>query len=102
MLLAPLVPHIAEELNEKMGGKYSVFDMTYPICNENALVKDEYELAVQVNSRMKAKIVVPSDADNKTIENIAMQNDAIKSAIDGMQIVKVIVIPKRLVNIVCK
>ena len=51
---------------------------------------------------MKAKIVVPSDADNKTIENIAMQNDAIKSAIDGMQIVKVIVIPKRLVNIVCK
>ena len=102
LLLAPLVPHIAEELNEKMGGKYSVFDMTYPICNENALVKDEYELAVQVNSRMKAKIVVPSDADNKTIENIAMQNDAIKSAIDGMQIVKVIVIPKRLVNIVCK
>ena len=102
LLLAPLVPHIAEELNEKMGGKYSVFDMTYPVCDEKALVKDEYELAVQINSRMKAKIVVPSDADNKAIENIAMQNDAVKTAIGNMQVVKVIVIPKRLVNIVCK
>ena len=102
LLLAPLVPHIAEELNEKMGGKYSVFDMTYPVCDEKALDKDEYELAVQINSRMKAKIVVPSDADNKAIENIAMQNDAVKSAIGNMQVVKVIVIPKRLVNIVCK
>ncbi len=102
LLLAPLVPHIAEELNEKMGGKYSVFDMTYPICDENALVKDEYELAVQVNSRMKAKIVVPSDADNKQIEDIALKNEAIAVATQGLQIVKVIVIPKRLVNIVCK
>lgn len=102
LLLAPLVPHIAEELNEKMGGKYSVFDMTYPICDENALVKDEYELAVQVNSRMKAKIIVPSDADNKQIEDIALKNEAIAAATEGLQIVKVIVIPKRLVNIVCK
>ena len=51
---------------------------------------------------MKAKFVVPRDADNKAIENIAMQNDAVKTAIGGMQVVKVIVIPKRLVNIVCK
>lgn len=102
LLLAPLVPHIAEELNEKMGGKFSVFDMTFPVCDEKALVKDEYELAVQINSRMKAKLIVPSDADNKAIENIAMQNQAVISAIQGMQVVKVIVIPKRLVNIVCK
>ena len=102
LLLAPFVPHIAEELNEKMGGKYSIFDMSYPVCDEKALVKDEYELAVQINSRMKAKIIVPNDADNKTIENIALDNEAIKSAIQGLNIVKVIVIPKRLVNIVCK
>ena len=102
LLLAPFVPHIAEELNEKMGGKYSVFDMSYPVCDEKALVKDEYELAVQINSRMKAKIIVPNDADNKTIENIALDNELIKSAVQGQNIVKVIVIPKRLVNIVCK
>ncbi|MDE5617001.1 MAG: leucine--tRNA ligase [Clostridia bacterium] len=102
LLLAPFVPHIAEELNEKMGGTYSVFDKAYPVCDEKALVKDEYELAVQVNSRMKAKIVVPSDADNKTIEDIALNNDLVKNATQGLNIVKVIVIPKRLVNIVCK
>ncbi|MDE6614223.1 MAG: leucine--tRNA ligase, partial [Clostridia bacterium] len=102
LLLAPFVPHIAEELNEKMGGKYSVFDIAYPVCDEKALIKDEYELAVQVNSRMKAKIVVPNDADNKTIENIALDNELVKSAVQGLNIVKVIVIPKRLVNIVCK
>ncbi|MDE7337523.1 MAG: leucine--tRNA ligase, partial [Clostridia bacterium] len=98
LLLAPFVPHIAEELNEKMGGTYSVFDKAYPVCDEKALVKDEYELAVQVNSRMKAKIVVPSDADNKTIEDIALNNDLVKNATQGLNIVKVIVIPKRLVN----
>ncbi len=102
LLLAPFVPHIAEELNERSGGKYSVFDMDYPVCDEKALIKDEYELAVQVNSRMKAKIVVPNDADAKTIEDIALSNDAVKSAMQGLNIVKVIVIPKRLVNIVCK
>ncbi|MDE7079561.1 MAG: leucine--tRNA ligase [Clostridia bacterium] len=102
LLLAPFIPHIAEELNEKMGGKYSIFDTSYPVCDENALIKDEYELAVQVNSRMKAKIIVPNDADNKTIENIALDNDLVKNAIQGQNIVKVIVIPKRLVNIVCK
>ncbi|MDE6188945.1 MAG: leucine--tRNA ligase [Clostridia bacterium] len=102
LLLAPFVPHIAEELNERMGGKYSIFDAAYPVCDEKALVKDEYELAVQVNSRMKAKIVVPSDADSKTIEKIALDNDLVKSATQGLNIVKVIVIPKRLVNIVCK
>lgn len=102
LLLAPFVPHIAEELNERIGGTYSVFNMSYPVCDEKALVKDEYELAVQVNSRMKAKIVVPSDADNKTIENIALANESVAGAVSGLQIVKVIVIPKRLVNIVCK
>ncbi len=102
LLLAPFVPHIAEELNEKIGGTYSVFDKSYPVCDEKALVKDEYELAVQINSRMKAKIIVPSDADNKTIENIALENDIVKTATEGLNIVKVIVIPKRLVNIVCK
>lgn len=102
LLLAPFVPHIAEELNERLGGKYSVFNMRYPVCNEKALVKDEYELAVQVNSKMKAKIVVPSDADSKTIEKIALECDLVKTAIQGLNVVKVIVIPKRLVNIVCK
>ena len=102
LLLAPLVPHIAEELNESLGKPYPVYRRRFPVCEEKWLVKDEYELAVQVNSRIKAKIVVGMSADNKEIEKIALSNEAVAQALEGLTPVKVIVIPKRLVNIVAK
>lgn len=101
-LLAPLAPHFAEELNENIGNKKSIFNMPYPEYDESALVKDSYELAVQVNSKVRSKIEVPSDSNDKAIAEIAMNNDAIKPFIDGKTVVKTIVIPKRLVNIVVK
>lgn len=101
-LLAPLAPHFAEELNENIGNKKSIFNMPYPKYDESALVKDSYELAVQVNSKVRSKIEVPSDSNDKAIAEIAMNNDAIKPFIDGKTVVKTIVIPKRLVNIVVK
>ena len=102
LLLAPLVPHIAEELNESLGKPYPVYRRRFPVCEEKWLVKDEYKLAVQVNSRIKAKIVVGMGADNKEIEKIALSNEAVAQALEGLTPVKVIVIPKRLVNIVAK
>ena len=102
LMLAPFAPHFSEELNEMLGHKCSVFNRSYPVCDQKALVLDEYELAVQVNSRMKAKIVVPVDADQKTIQDAALANAQVKQAIGDMNVVKVIVIPKRLVNIVAK
>ncbi|HIU62449.1 MAG TPA: leucine--tRNA ligase [Candidatus Caccalectryoclostridium excrementigallinarum] len=102
LLLAPLVPHIAEELNESLGKPYPVYRRRFPVCEEKWLVKDEYELAVQVNSRIKAKIVVGMGANNKEIEKIALSNEAVAQALEGLTPVKVIVIPKRLVNIVAK
>ncbi len=102
LLSAPFIPHIAEEFNSMLGGAYPVYRRAFPVCDESALVKDEYELAVQVNSRIKCKIVVPSDADAKAIESIALSNDAVISALQGMNVLKVVVIPKRLVNIVAK
>lgn len=101
-LLAPLAPHFAEELNENIGNKKSIFNMPYPKYDESALVKDSYELAVQINSKVRSKIEVPSDSDDKAIVEIAMNNDAVKPSIDGKTVVKTIVIPKRLVNIVVK
>lgn len=101
-LLAPLAPHFAEELNENIGNKKSIFNMPYPKYDESALVKDSYELAVQVNSKVRSKIEVPSDSDDKAIVEIAMNNNAVKPFIDGKTVVKTIVIPKRLVNIVVK
>ena len=102
LLLAPFVPHVSEELNEMMGQPYSVFNRAFPTCDESALVKDEYELAVQINSRVKAKIVVPSDADAEQIKAIALEEPTVKAQLEGMNVVKAIVIPKRLVNIVVK
>ena len=102
LLLAPFVPHVSEELNEMMGGSYSVFNRAFPTCDKSALVKDEYELAVQINSRVKAKIVVPSDADAEQIKAIALEEPTVKALLEGMNVVKTIVIPKRLVNIVVK
>lgn len=102
LLLAPLVPHIAEELNEVLGNKYSVFNRPYPKCNESALVKDEYELAVQVNSRMKGKIVAQRQASDEEIKMIALASPAVIEAISGKEIVKTVVIPNRLINIVVK
>lgn len=101
-LLAPFVPHVSEEFNSMLGNEYSVFNRSFPECDPKALVKDEYELAVQLNSKVKAKIMVPSDADNDTIKEIALANPTIKELLEGFDVIKAIVIPKRLVNLVIK
>lgn len=99
-IIAPITPHIAEELNEMRGGKTAVLNMPYPVCDESKLVLDEIELAVQVNSKMKAKINVPSSADNAEIERIALADPKVVEALEGKTPKKVIVIKGRLVNIV--
>ena len=99
LLLAPLTPHFAEELNERAGSGKSVFRYSYPICDEKALVLDEIELAVQINNRIKCKLVVPTSCDNKEIEKRVLALPQLKEELkDGYK--KIIVIPKRLVNIV--
>ena len=100
LLMAPCAPHFAEELWEKLGGKYSVFNQSYPVCNEKALVLDEVELAVQVNSRIKTKISVPSGLGPKEIEEYAKGLDEIKQLIGDNVVKKFIVIPNRIINIV--
>ena len=102
LLLAPIIPHRAEEFHEMMGFEGSVFNEKYPTVDTSALVKDEYELAVQINSKIRAKIVVPSNASQEEIQKIALADNSVKAALGTQNIVKVIVIPKRLVNIVAK
>ena len=102
LLLAPCAPHFAEELWAMRGNKKSVFLSDYPVCNEQALVKDEVELAVQVNSKVKAKINVASDATDDEIKAIALANDIIKKIVGDSQVVKVIIVKGRLVNLIVK
>ena len=99
-LMAPLAPHFAEELWELTGNEYSVFNQKFPVVNEKALVKDEVEIAVQVNAKIRSKIVVAHGADNKAVEEAALADEKIKACVEGKQIKKVIVIPNRVVNII--
>jgi leucyl-tRNA synthetase len=97
ILFAPFAPHFCEELNEMLGGEYSVFNKKYPECDPSALVRDEIEYAVQVNSKLRAKITVAADTPQKEIEAAALE--AAAGALGGAQVKKVIIIPNRLVNI---
>lgn len=101
-LIAPFAPHFAEEMWEQMGYSYSIFNQPWPQYDEKALVKDVIELAVQINGVVRTKVEVPSQADQKEVEAIALADDKVKAYMDGKQIVKVIVVKGRLVNIVVK
>lgn len=97
LLLAPFAPHFCEELWEMLGQKYSVFNQSYPTFDPAAMVLDEVELAVQINSKMRAKVTVAASASREEIEKSALE--AVKDQLVAAP-KKVIVVPGRLVNII--
>lgn len=101
-MLAPFIPHVAEELWSLMGGEGSIHERSWVTYDESALVKDEIELVVQVNGKIKGKINVASSLDEEEIKAAATADEKVKEAIADKQIVKVIVVKGRLVNIVVK
>ena len=103
ILLAPFVPHMTEELWQDMGEKEeSVHAASWPSYDESALVVDEVELAVQVNGKVRATIAVPVAMDKDEIAEKAKALPEVAKFTEGKTIVKVIVVPKRIVNIVVK
>ena len=98
LLIAPLTPHFAEELNERMGSTESVFNMRYPVCDEKALVKDEVEIAVQINSKIKGKTTVSTAASDEEVA--AAAKEAVIEVLGDATIKKTIVIKGRLVNFI--
>ena len=101
-LLASFAPHFSEEQWSLLGFNTSVFNERLPEFDPNALVKDEVEIAIQINGKIKAKIMVASSLDEEGIKAAALDNETIKENTNGKNIVKVIVIKGRLVNIVVK
>ncbi|MDD3839069.1 MAG: leucine--tRNA ligase [Clostridia bacterium] len=102
LLLSPFTPHIAEELWHNLGKQTSVHQMEWPEYDEAALVKEEIEIVIQVNGKVKDRVKMPADVDKESMENIAKQSDKIKTILSGKDVVKTIVVPKKLVNIVVK
>lgn len=100
LLLAPFAPHFSEEIWEILGNKASIFNAKFPIADEKALVKDEVEYAVQINSKMKARIVLPTGISNDEIKEILLKEEKIAKEICNKEIKKLIVVPNRLVNII--
>ena len=85
-----------------MEGEGLVYDQQWPEYDESALVKDTVEIVVQINGKVKDKINIPADAGKEDMEKAAMESDKIKELTDGKNIVKVIAVPGKLVNIVAK
>lgn len=101
-MIAPLMPHLAEELWSQFNESETITYQPWPIYDEKALVEDEVEMIVQVNGKVRAKIKMAKDADNKDVEDAALANEHVHSFVDGKDIKKVIVIPNRIINIVVK
>ena len=100
-LLYPIAPHISEELNEVLGNNTKIYEMIWPIHDESKIVKDEIELAVMINSKVRFKIFVSTKLTEKEIEEVVLNHDDFKPyLVDGKQIKKIIVIKGRMVNIV--
>ena len=101
-LLNPIAPHITEELNEiyKLGDKFT--DSNWLTYDENKLENSTYTMVVQVNGKVRGKIEVDSDTSKEDMEKLAMEIDNVKVFTEGKEIVKTIVVPKKLVNIVVK
>ena len=99
-LLQPFAPHLAEELHAKLGGGSTLAYEPWPKFDPALLAEDTIEIPVQVNGKLRDKIVLPTGATQKEIEAAALASDKVKAFIGGQPVKKVIVVPKRLVNIV--
>ena len=102
ILIAPFAPHIAEELWEMLGEQGSVCDAQWPTWDEQYLVESQAKMGVAFNGKTRFEIQVAADADNASIEALVRGDERTAKYVENKQIVKVIIVPKRMVNIVIK
>jgi len=100
LLLSPFAPHLGEELWERLGHDKTLAYEPWPEYDEEYLKVDEVEILVQVLGKPKARVMMPSSADEETMQRLALEQDAVREALDGKTIRKVICVPNRLINIV--
>jgi leucyl-tRNA synthetase len=102
LMLAPTVPHVAEEMWERIGGAYSVHQQRWPEYDAALATEDEVEIAVQVNGKVRERLLLPLDAPEDVARDRAMASANVAQHAAGKEIVRVIYVPNRLLNIVVK
>ena len=102
VLIAPFAPHIAEELWHQLGNTATVCDAEWPVCNEQYLVESSMQLTISFNGKARYQKQFPVDADNETIKNEVLADEKSQKYLEGKQVIKVIVVPKKIVNVVIK
>ncbi|HVO60059.1 MAG TPA: leucine--tRNA ligase [Terriglobales bacterium] len=102
LLLAPFAPYLAHELWEMLGEKGSLLRAPWPKYDPELAKEEEIEIPVQVNGKLRSRITVPADASEQLVRERALSDDKVKAAIAGKQIVNVIVVPLKLINVVVK
>jgi leucyl-tRNA synthetase len=100
LLLAPLVPHVTEELWEELGHQGSLANASWPAYDPVVAAEEEITIVIQVNGKVRSRIVVPADEDGEKIIAMALGDEKMGKFIEGKKILKKVYVPKRLVNIV--
>jgi leucyl-tRNA synthetase len=100
VLISPFAPHLAEELWEQLGNKSSVINATWPKWDENALKTDEILIVIQVNGKLRSQTYVPADATEDEVREAVLADEKIQRYIEGKRIRKVIIVPRKLANVV--
>ena len=101
-MLAPFAPYLAQELWEMLGEKTSLLRTPWPKYDPALAKEEEIEIPVQINGKLRSRIVVPAESPEASIRERALSETKIKTMLDGKQIMKVIVVPGKLVNIVVR
>lgn len=101
-LLNPFSPHITEELWSQLGHEDRLYNRAWPVCDESALVKDEIQIILQINGRLKDKLMLPNNSEKEVVEEAARASDRFKEATERHEVVKVIYVPNKIINFVVK
>ena len=101
-LLNPFSPHITEELWSQLGHEDRLYNRAWPECDESALVKDEIQIILQINGKLKDKLMLPNNSEKEVVEGAARASERFKEATEGREVVKVIYVPNKIINFVVK
>ncbi len=102
VLLNPIAPHITEELNEQIGSKTKIVEMTWPTFDEEKTIDNELTIGIQVNGKLRGEVTISTDETEESIKNKALNNENVKRHLENKEIIKIIVIKGKIVNIVVK